>query len=72
VKLFNKTYTSKQSPGSIHDEHIVLEKVKKLNPNICTAIHTVLGVEISQAHTMTSHSEAKYYPDNPRVILLVQ
>jgi hypothetical protein len=31
-----------------------------------------LGVEISHAHTMTSRGEAKQYPDNPRVILLVQ
>jgi hypothetical protein len=31
-----------------------------------------LGVEISHAHTMTSNGEAKQYPENPGVILLVQ
>jgi hypothetical protein len=31
-----------------------------------------IGVEISHLHTMTSRGEAKQYPDNPIVILLVQ
>jgi hypothetical protein len=55
-----------------YDEQIVFKRGQKLDPNIYSKNVARLGVEHTWAQCMTSHDEAKQYPDNPRVILLVQ
>jgi hypothetical protein len=61
-----RTCTIHVVPHDLHDEQIVLEKVKHSTASCIAKMYRACGRDFP--HTRTSHGEAKQYPNNPRLV----